>query len=102
MALGQSALKLLGELELTDVSGRIRHAREKVYKGLIDAEAAAVVGAAPFERSPERVTQRNGMRSKTVITSAGQFGSPDPETACRIVFVVCWRGGGLIRRCSGR
>lgn len=74
MALDQSALlELLGELKLTDVSDRIRPATERLYQELIDAEAAAVIGAALFERSPERVTQRNGTRSKTVTTTAGQL-----------------------------
>lgn len=40
MALDQSALlELLGELQHTDVSDRIRSATEKLYQELIDAEA---------------------------------------------------------------
>jgi len=74
MALDQSALlELLGELKLTDVTDRIRVATETLYQELIDAEAAAFIGAAPFERTPERVTQRNGTRSKTVSTTAGDL-----------------------------
>ena len=74
MALDQSALlELLGELQDTDVSDRVRVATQKLYQELIDAEAAAVIGAAPFERTPERVTQRNGSRSKTITTTAGQL-----------------------------
>ncbi|RQP08938.1 MAG: IS256 family transposase [Microbacteriaceae bacterium] len=74
MALDQSALlELLGELRDTDVTDRIRVATEKLYQELIDAEAAAVIGAAPFERTPERVTQRNGTRPKTITTTAGQL-----------------------------
>ena len=46
MALDQSALlELLGELKLTDVTDRIRVATETLYQGLIDAEAAAFIGA---------------------------------------------------------
>src|SRR3546814_8068554 len=74
MALDQSALlELLGELKLTDVNDRIWVATETLYQELIDAEAAAFIGAAPFERTPERVTQRNGTRSKTVSTTAGDL-----------------------------
>ncbi|MEC5152561.1 transposase-like protein [Cryobacterium psychrotolerans] len=52
MALDQSALlNLLGELKLTDVTDRIRVATETLYQELIDAEATAFIGAAPFERS---------------------------------------------------
>ncbi len=52
MALDQSALlDLLGQLKFTDVSDRIRTATETLYQRLIDAEATAFIGAAPFERS---------------------------------------------------
>lgn len=102
MALDQSALlELLGELKLTDVTDRIRVATETLYQELIDAEAAAFIGAGPFERSPDRVTQRNGIRSRTLTTTAGEriFGSRS-----------CGKGAssprcssaaaGWIRRCS--
>jgi hypothetical protein len=59
MALDQSALlNLLGELKLTDVTDRIRVATETLYQELIDAEATAFIGAAPFERSGDRTTHR--------------------------------------------
>src|SRR3546814_15266740 len=71
MALDQSALlELLGELKLTDVTDRIRVATETLYQELIDEEAAAVIGAAPFERSPDRTAQRNGTRPRTLTTTA--------------------------------
>jgi putative transposase len=51
MALDQSALlDLLGQLKLTDVTDRIRTATEVLYQELIDAEAAAFIGAEPFSR----------------------------------------------------
>ena len=74
MALDQSALlELLGELKLTDVNDRVRVATETLYQELIDAEAAAFIGAAPFERSTERTTHRNGSRPKTLSTTAGDL-----------------------------
>jgi transposase-like protein len=74
MALDQSALlELLGELKLTDVNDRIRVATETLYQELIDAEAAAFIGAAPFERTPDRTTQRNGTRLRTLTTTAGEL-----------------------------
>jgi transposase-like protein len=74
MALDQSALlELLGELKLTDVSDRVRVATEKLYQELIDAEAAAFIGAAPFERTPDRVAQRNGTRPRMLTTTAGEL-----------------------------
>ena len=63
MALDQSALlDLLAQLKLTDVTDRIRIATEKLYQELIDAEASAFIGAAPFQRTTERSTHRNGTR----------------------------------------
>jgi putative transposase len=74
MALDQSALlDLLAELKLTDVPDRIRVATETLYQQLIDAEAAALIGAAPFERSAERTTHRNGSRARTLSTTAGDL-----------------------------
>jgi transposase-like protein len=67
MALNQSALfDLLAQLKLTDVTDRIRVATEKLYQELVDVEASAFIGAAPFERSAERSTHRNGTRPRTL------------------------------------
>lgn len=74
MALDQSALlDFLGQLRQADVSDRIRLSAEKLYQELIDAEAAAVIGAAPYERSDERTTHRNGTRSRVLSTTAGDL-----------------------------
>jgi putative transposase len=74
MALNQSALlELLKELQLTDVSDRVRSATERLYQELIDAEAAAVIGAAPYERAEGRTALRNGSRPRTLTTTAGQL-----------------------------
>jgi putative transposase len=79
MALNQSALlDLLGELKLTDVTDRIRVATETLYQELIDAEATAVIGAAPFERTGDRTTHRNG-RLRTLTTTAGNLGLKIPK-----------------------
>ena len=80
MALDQSALlDLLAELKLTDVSDRIRVATESLYQQLIDAEAAAFIGAAPFERSAERTTHRNGTRPRVLSTTAGDLDLTIPK-----------------------
>ena len=39
---------------------------------LVDAEAAAVIGAQRHERTPQRTNRRNGTRPKTVATTAGE------------------------------
>ncbi|MET3919394.1 transposase [Arthrobacter sp. UYEF20] len=53
-------LVLLGQLIFTEVSERIRAATESPYTQLIEAYATAFTGAAPFERTGERTTDRNG------------------------------------------
>ena len=74
MALDQSALlELLAQLKLTDVTDRIRSATEVLYQELIDAEATAFIGAGPFERTSDRTTHRNGTRSRTLTTTAGDL-----------------------------
>ena len=74
MALDQSALlDLLAQLKLTDVTDRIRSATETLYQELIDAEASAFIGAAPFERSTGRTALRNGSRPRTLTTTAGDL-----------------------------
>ena len=80
MALDQSALlDLLGELKLTDVTDRIRVATETLYQELIDAEATAFIGAAPFERTTERSTHRNGTRPRVLTTTAGDLDLTIPK-----------------------
>jgi len=80
MALDQSALlDLLGELKLTDVTDRIRVATETLYQELIDAEATAFIGAAPFERTTERSTHRNGSRPRVLTTTAGDLDLTIPK-----------------------
>ncbi len=74
MAMDQSALlELLAALKDTEVSDRIRTATEHLYQELIDAEATSVIGAGPWARSAERTTQRNGSRSRTLTTTAGDL-----------------------------
>jgi len=74
MAMDQSALlELLGALKDTEVGDRIRAATEHLYQELIDAEATAVIGAGPWQRTAERTAQRNGTRPRTLTTTAGDL-----------------------------
>jgi len=74
MALSQSALlEVLDALKASDSTEVIRHALQVMLQQLIDAEATALIGAEPHERSDARITQRNGTRSKTITTSAGDL-----------------------------
>ena len=49
----------------------IRHGITMLLQGLIDAELASTIGAAPFERTEARTNQRNGSRDRTLSTKAG-------------------------------
>jgi hypothetical protein len=74
MALNQSAfLELIEELKLTDVTDRIPFATEALYQALIDAEAAAFIGAARYERAESRIAVSNGSRARTLSTTAGEL-----------------------------
>lgn len=74
MALDQSALlELLDVLKAADADDVVRHAVEAMFQVLIDAEATAVIGAGPHERTPARVTQRNGYRDRLLTTAAGDL-----------------------------
>src|SRR4029450_9034189 len=72
MAMDQSALlELLEALKVADADDVVRRAVESVFQALIAAEATPRIGAAPHERTPARVTQRNGYRDRLVTTAAG-------------------------------
>ena len=55
---------------------------------LVDAEAAAVIGAGRYERTPERTNRRNGTRPKTVATTAGEVEAGHPQASDRLVLPV--------------
>jgi len=74
MALDHAALlDVLEAMKAAEVDERVRVAAETIYQALIDAELTAVIGAGPWERSPDRVTQRNGFRSRTLTSTAGDL-----------------------------
>src|SRR6478672_11115237 len=72
MALSQSALlEVLDALKASDSTDVIRHALQVMLQQLIDAEATAFIGAEPHQRTDARTNLRNGTRSKTITTAAG-------------------------------
>jgi putative transposase len=74
VALDQSALlELLELLRGADVDDRIRSAATTIYQALIEAELSSVIGAQPHQRTRSRLAQRNGHRSKTITTVAGDL-----------------------------
>jgi len=68
-ALSDLASRLLGAD--ASLSTALRDIVAAALQELIEAELTATIGAAPGERTPERVAQRNGHRPKLVSTPAG-------------------------------
>jgi hypothetical protein len=62
-----------GRTQVADVDDRIRQAAQTIYQALIEAELTAVIGAAPHQRTPERLAQRNGHRPRPLATTAGDL-----------------------------
>ena len=76
MAAHDSALSELSEMLIaTDgtLSTSLAEILATAVQELIEAELTARIGAEPGERSPMRVTQRNGHRPKLVSTPAGDI-----------------------------
>src|SRR3954463_9944183 len=74
MALDQSALlEVLEALKVAEVGDRVRAAAETIYQALIEAELTEVIGAAAHERSDARTAHRNGHRTRTLSTTAGDL-----------------------------
>jgi putative transposase len=74
MALDESALlDVLDALKTADVGDRVRQAAETIYQALIEAELTDTIGAARHERADTRTAQRNGHRTRTLTTTAGDL-----------------------------
>ena len=72
MALSQSALsELLEAFRAGDGVDLIRDAVQVALQELIELEAEQVIGAARYERTASRTTERNGSRARTLTTKAG-------------------------------
>ena len=72
MALDQSVLsELLDALRAGGDMDFMREAMQLVLQALIDLEAEQHIGAARYERSETRTTQRNGTRARLLSTKAG-------------------------------
>ena len=72
MALSQSALsELLEAFRTGDGVDMIRESVRTVLQELVEFEAAGVIGADRYERTEDRLTERNGTRPKLLATKAG-------------------------------
>lgn len=68
-ALSDLAARLAGAD--ASLSTSLRDILTAALQELIEAELTGMIGAAPGERSPERIAQRNGHRPKLLSTPAG-------------------------------
>ena len=72
MALSDSAVsELLDAFRAGDGVDLVRESVRLVLQELIEVEAAQVIGAGRYERTPDRVTERNGTRPRELMTKAG-------------------------------
>jgi transposase-like protein len=72
MALSQSAVsELLDAFRAGDGVDLIRESVRMVMQELIETEAAERIGAARYERTESRTTDRNGVRPRVLATQAG-------------------------------
>jgi len=67
-----TAAQLADKLLASDHADVVREAVTWIVTQLMDAEVAAQIGAEHGERTPERVTHRNGYRSRTWDTRVGE------------------------------
>jgi putative transposase len=74
MTLSQSdLLEFLDAIRAGGDTDAIRQGAEFLYQALIEADAIEAIGAARYERSEGRTTQRNGHRPRTLSTKAGDL-----------------------------
>ncbi len=112
MTLSQSAVSdLLDAFRAGDGVNLIRDAVQMVLQEMIETEAVEHIGAGRYERSEDRITERNGHRPRLLATQAGDvelripklrkgsFMPVDPRAApTHRPGVVCGGDGGLRRR----
>ena len=80
MALSESAVsELLDAFRAGDGVDLVRDAVRLVLQELIETEATELIGAARYERSAERVTERNGHRPRLLATQAGDIDLKIPK-----------------------
>ena len=80
MALSESALsELRAAIDVGHGGDLIRHLAEWMMQQLIEAEATDTIGAARYERTEGRTTERNGHRPRGLSTKAGDLALRIPK-----------------------
>ena len=71
----------------------LREALRVLVEGIMDAEVSSRIGAEYGERSPERVTQRNGYRSRAWDTRVGRWICTSRSFERGATSRACWSHG---------
>ena len=71
----------------------LREALRVLVEGIMDAEVSSRIGAEYGERSPERVTQRNGYRSRAWDTRVGTMSCTSRSSERGATSRACWSHG---------
>lgn len=80
MALTESALsELLAALQVGEGVDLVRELAAWALQQLIETEATAAIGAGRYERSGDRVAERNGHRPRVLSTKAGDLNIKIPK-----------------------
>ena len=72
-------INYLRKQDLVEDIDFLKKASEFMYQRLIDIEAEEVIGAKPYERTPERQTYRNGTRERRLETRVGEVNLKIPK-----------------------
>jgi len=80
MALSESAFsELRAAIDVGQGGDLIRQLAEWMMQQLVEAEATDKIGAGRYERTEERVTERNGYRPRVLSTKAGDLALRIPK-----------------------
>ena len=86
------SMDLLELLRKSGVDGDVDFLREALrvlMDAIMDAEVSARIGAEHGERNPDRLTQRNGYRSRTWDTRVGRWSCVSPSSGRGATSRVC-------------
>ena len=94
MTLSQSAVSdLLDAFRAGDGVNLIRDAVQMVLQEVIETEAVEHIGAGRYERSEDRITERNGHRPRLLATQAGDVELRIPKLRKGVLRVSGLEGG---------
>ena len=80
----------------------VRESVRIVLQELIESEASAVIGADRYERTPERVTERNGVRWRELMTRLAPSRSASRNCGRVRSSPQCWNHAAASTRPSTR